>query len=136
MECLKNIYKLFRLYESDPGAGLQKMLALADEPKIDDYVRLGDIYSFLVVHHVKRVNYKKAYQLVQQYQTKKPAVDITEFISLPILDQICDEVGAPRMTKAKQEDSHANDEDTIEFSHALRRRMSSVGSLSDEENNA
>ncbi|KAI6184371.1 hypothetical protein M3Y97_00588900 [Aphelenchoides bicaudatus] len=119
------------LYDSDPGAGLQKIMSMAEESKIDESVRLHDIYTFLILHNFKRKNFKKAYQLLQQYQTKKTSVNITEVISSPVLDQICDEVGAPRVTP-KQEELAGNEEDTIEFSHAMRRRMSSVGSFSDD----
>lgn len=125
--------RISRLYESDPGAGLQKFMSLADEPKMDDYVRIGEIYSFLILHNVKRSNFKKAHQLLQQYQTKKTSAGITEFVSTSVLDQICDEVKAPRITKLRQEDLHVNDE--VEFSHALRRKISSAGGSSDDDEN-
>jgi intraflagellar transport protein 140 len=102
------------LYESEPGTALNKFTSLAEEPKIDESVRLGDIYSILILHNVKRTNFKKAYQLLQQYQTKKTGTNITEFISTSIVDQVCDEVGAPRMTRAAKQDD-IQDEDTIEF---------------------
>jgi 5'-3' exonuclease len=109
---------LFRLYESDPGNALQKFTTLSEESNIDDCIRLGDIYSILILHNVKRTNFKKAHQLLQQYQTKKTRTNITEFISAPILDKICDEAGVPRITISKQEEMQDED-NTIEFRYSV-----------------
>lgn len=81
---------------------------------------MGDIYSILILHNVKRTNFKKAYQLLQQYQTKNSGTSITEFISAPILDQICDEVSAPRITRSTKQEDVNDEENTIEFRYFLQ----------------
>ncbi|KAI6196728.1 Intraflagellar transport protein [Aphelenchoides besseyi] len=113
---IKEFIGIKELYNGDPGAAMTQMNAMANDQK-DGVIRLGDIYSFLINHN--------AYQFIQEYQSKKPTVDISEYISEPILDQICDEANVPRITRAQLKEQNSYDEeDAVEFSHALKRRMS------------
>lgn len=49
----------FRTYESDPGEALRQLTEMADEQGMNDNVRLGDIYAILILHNVKRNNFRK-----------------------------------------------------------------------------
>ncbi|KAI6178923.1 hypothetical protein M3Y98_00554400 [Aphelenchoides besseyi] len=113
---IKEFIGIKELYNSDPGAAMTQMNAMANDQK-DGVIRLGDIYAFLINHN--------AYQFIQEYQSKKPTVDISEYISEPIIDQICDEANMPRITRTQLKEQNSYDEeDVVEFSHALKRRMS------------
>ncbi|CAD5216485.1 unnamed protein product [Bursaphelenchus xylophilus] len=128
---IKTFIETKETYEKDPGEALRRLTEMSEQPEIDGDVRLGDIYALLIAHNVKRENWKKAYQLVQQYQSKKTSRDITDYLSMPILDEICDHNDAPRFKTVDEKVDEIDD--TIEYSHALRRKMShqSENDLSD-----
>ena len=67
---------------------------------------------------------------------RKPRVDIRQYINSQILDQICDEVQQPRITMAPTAPpaSDSEDENGVDYSHAMKRRMSTGnGYHSDED---
>ncbi|TKR66752.1 hypothetical protein L596_022998 [Steinernema carpocapsae] len=112
------------IYENDPGEAMRRLTALTEHPKADKFLRLGDVYAILIIHNAKRSNFKKAHQMMEQMQQKLPRVDITDYIVADVLDQICDEVKAPRVTIGRDRRDEADEaEGSVEYSHAMRKQM-------------
>ena len=79
----------------------------------------------------------QAWQLVEHCeQRSRPRIDIRHFLGRQLLNQICDQVGVPRLKSSeKQEDGDEDADGTVEFSHALRRRIRDGGGNDDEDFN-
>uniref|UniRef100_A0A0N5BFM1 ANAPC4_WD40 domain-containing protein n=1 Tax=Strongyloides papillosus TaxID=174720 RepID=A0A0N5BFM1_STREA len=121
---IKQFLKTNQLYDSDPGNALRQLIELSERPNINDCVRLGDIYTVLVLHNYKRKNFKKAYEYVEDLLRKQKDIKLTDFISKEILDQICDNLKVPRIVK--DEDKLSDEEDNnkgIEYSHSFKRNI-------------
>uniref|UniRef100_A0A914MF27 Uncharacterized protein n=1 Tax=Meloidogyne incognita TaxID=6306 RepID=A0A914MF27_MELIC len=61
-------------------------------------------------------------------QRSRPRIDVRNYLNKNTLDQICDNVGVPRLKSAKsiKEEEDGNEKetaDTVEFSHSLRRHI-------------
>ena len=69
--------------------------------------------------------FSKAYTLIKQLRQREPDADVRRYVNPQILDQICDETKNPRLTSAESTRSEEGDvqEDTVEYSHAMRRRQ-------------
>ncbi|KAF7638044.1 Amidase domain-containing protein [Meloidogyne graminicola] len=133
LETIQQFLDIKILYEKDPGESMRLLGEFSEKPDIDSIVRLGDIYSILIGHNVKRNNFRKAWSLIEHCeQNSRPRIDIRQYLNKNILDQICDQVGVPRLKSAtqklKNEEDNEEDElkegdETIEFSHSLRRHI-------------
>uniref|UniRef100_A0A7E4V608 TPR_REGION domain-containing protein n=1 Tax=Panagrellus redivivus TaxID=6233 RepID=A0A7E4V608_PANRE len=138
-EIMKNIQRFLRakeLYKTDVGEALREFQALLEVPGIEESVRRGDLYAILIMHNAKRQNFDKAYQIMQECLSKKPRIDIRKFMNTELLDQICDRTGNPRITVAATTAGGSDDEidGGVDFSHAMQRRMSEEGGMSDSDN--
>ncbi|KAK0394620.1 hypothetical protein QR680_000840 [Steinernema hermaphroditum] len=122
---IQDFLSIREIYENDPGEALRRLTALTEEPNAEAFLRIGDVYAVIIIHNAKRGNYKKAHQMIAQFQQRLPRIDITEYIVPEVLDKICDEVKAPRVTE-KTNGYQRDDEDlegTVEYSHALRKQI-------------
>ncbi|CEF68255.1 Intraflagellar transport protein 140 homolog [Strongyloides ratti] len=131
---IKQFLKANQLYDSDPGSALRQLVELAEKPNIDESVRLGDIYTILVLHSYKRKNFKKAYEYIQDLLKKKTEIKITDYISKEVLDQICDNLNLPRLVE--NENNLSEDEDDnkdVDYSHALKRNIDKQQDSEDED---
>uniref|UniRef100_A0A915CSH0 Anaphase-promoting complex subunit 4-like WD40 domain-containing protein n=1 Tax=Ditylenchus dipsaci TaxID=166011 RepID=A0A915CSH0_9BILA len=132
LEKIKRFLAAKLLYESDPGEALRQLNAMTEEKDINEVVRLGDIFAIIVAHNMKRGNFRKAWQVIEQCERRQPKVDMRQHLSSPILDQICDEAGVPRLTLLNQNNNNQREEEedeeeaTIEYSHAMKRRISNL----------
>lgn len=57
--CWILLIEFFRTYESDPVEAMKQLQDLAEVKNVNDAVRLGDLYAVLIIHNVKKENYKK-----------------------------------------------------------------------------
>uniref|UniRef100_A0A1I8A7F4 Intraflagellar transport protein n=1 Tax=Steinernema glaseri TaxID=37863 RepID=A0A1I8A7F4_9BILA len=122
---IQDFLSIREIYENDPGEALRRLTALTEDPKAESFLRIGDVYAVIIIHNAKRGNYKRAHQMIEQFQQRLPRIDITEYIVPEVLDKICDEVKAPRVTRQNggfQRDEDESEE-TVEYSHALRKQI-------------
>uniref|UniRef100_A0A0M3J1P4 Guanylate cyclase domain-containing protein n=1 Tax=Anisakis simplex TaxID=6269 RepID=A0A0M3J1P4_ANISI len=124
---------------------------LADEKGIEESVRIGDIYAVMIVHNVRKSNFKKvrtrkwmrltanslisvclsfqAYTLIEQLQQRQPRIDVSRYVNAQILDTICDALQIKRITailNTAQEvcsDEDGNAGGVVEYSHAMKRQL-------------
>uniref|UniRef100_A0A914CIF3 Uncharacterized protein n=1 Tax=Acrobeloides nanus TaxID=290746 RepID=A0A914CIF3_9BILA len=130
---IKRFIAAKQIYETDPGECMQKLQAMVEEPDMDESVRLGDIHSIIILHNVKRANFKKAWSIIEQCENRRPKVDMRQYLSRQILDQICDEVGVLRITRPMSvEEDFGDEENGVDYSHAMQRRINKVD-MDDED---
>lgn len=77
----------FSQYEEDPTGAIRQLTEMIDENKLEEAVRLGDMYAMVIAHHVKRENFRKAWQFVESCMRDK-SVDIRRFLPKETLDQM------------------------------------------------
>ena len=122
---IKNFLNIRSVYESDPAEAVTQLTALAAEHNVNEAVRLGDIYAVLVIHNVKKDNYKKAHSYVEELRKKLGrSVDLSRFIKPQILATIYEELNLPppnSLPSNGQQEHH--DAKTVDESIALRRQL-------------
>ncbi|TMS34127.1 hypothetical protein L596_001773 [Steinernema carpocapsae] len=63
---------------------------------------------------------------MEQSQQKLPRVHVADYIVADMLNKICDEVNAPRVTTVRRDRDEADEaEGSVEYRHALRKQMES-----------
>lgn len=65
----------------------------------------------------------QAWQIIEQCESRRPPVHMKNYLSGAMLDQICDEAGVPRLKRDASDVEAELDADTVEYSHAMKRRI-------------
>ncbi|CAJ0941152.1 unnamed protein product, partial [Mesorhabditis belari] len=112
------------VYESDPTDAVRQLTTLAEEANEDDLIRPSHIFSLLIGHHAGKQNWNAAHRCILQLKKQQPNVDLSTVVPVDVLDKVCDEMGAERVTgKAAPTGAESDDEaEQIDFSHALQRQ--------------
>jgi len=132
VEKIRRFIDARKLYESDPGESMRLLDDMSKEKEINDVVRIGDMQTIAVLHNVKRGNFKKALQLVEKCQ-ESAKISMRKYLGDDVLNRICDENGVPRPVQHALNVEEDQDENGIEYSHAMRRLSSHNGRAGDNE---
>ena len=50
---------LLRTYEDDPPEAMRQLKLLLEDPDVEDGIRVGDVYGFMVEHYAKAQDYNQ-----------------------------------------------------------------------------
>ncbi|CAJ0578875.1 unnamed protein product, partial [Mesorhabditis spiculigera] len=112
------------VYETDTTDAVRQLTTLAEDATEDDLIRPSHIFSLLIGHHAGKQSWTAAHRCILQLKKQQPNLDLTTVVPEDVLDKVCDEVGAERVTaKAGPTGAESDDDgEQIEFSHAMQRR--------------
>lgn len=134
------------IYESDPAEAMKQLQSLAVETNVNEAVRLGDIYAVLIIHNVKKENYKKVISLIrktieqasivilafkahsylEELRKRMPKMELTRYIKPNIIETIHKELNLPIPKTARTNGTaktNGTDEDSVPESIGLKKKM-------------
>ena len=110
MELISKFVNAQRLYERDQDGALKICQELLREDGINDAVRKGDIYGFLIEHYAKNQNYRGAKQMLDDLQRAIPNVNLAYYINSDVLLSIEKALGLSLLPENSNQQENSDDE--------------------------
>lgn len=85
MELISKFVSGQKTYPRDPESAIKICLDLLKEPNINQAVRKGDIYGFLIEHYAKTQNFRAAQQTLNELQRAIPNVNLAYYVNSDVL---------------------------------------------------
>ncbi|XP_028562119.2 intraflagellar transport protein 140 homolog isoform X1 [Podarcis muralis] len=95
MALVKRFIQARRLYSEDPKEAVRQCELLLGEPDIDSAIRLGDVLSFLVEHHLQVQEFQMAYRYLEELRKKIPCVNLNYYVSQQTMEAVHRGLGIP-----------------------------------------
>ncbi|XP_003928427.1 intraflagellar transport protein 140 homolog isoform X2 [Saimiri boliviensis] len=121
MALVKRFIQARRTYTEDPKESIKQCELLLEEPDLDSTVRIGDVYGFLVEHHVRMEEYQTAYRFLEEMRRRLPAANMSYYVSPRAVEAVHQGLGLPltravpeRVRHNSMEDPREPDEEVVE----------------------
>ncbi|XP_028616848.1 intraflagellar transport protein 140 homolog [Grammomys surdaster] len=121
MTLVKRFIQARRTYTEDPKESIRQCELLLEEPDLDSTIRVGDVYGFLVEHHVQMEEYQMAYKYLEEMRKRLPSANISYYVDQRTVDTVHQGLGLPpsrimpeRVRHNSMEDHKEVDEEVIE----------------------
>ncbi|KAJ7305775.1 hypothetical protein JRQ81_010141 [Phrynocephalus forsythii] len=95
MALVKRFIQARRLYPEDPKEAARQCESLLGEPDLDSTIRLGDVLSFLVEHHLRVQEFQMAYRYLEEMRKKIPCVNLNYYVNQQTIDAVHRGLGIP-----------------------------------------
>uniref|UniRef100_A0A915J6M4 Intraflagellar transport protein 140 homolog n=1 Tax=Romanomermis culicivorax TaxID=13658 RepID=A0A915J6M4_ROMCU len=90
IDTIKRFLNIRRIYDTDPVEAVNQLQQMTQETDVDSAVRLGDLFSVLIIHNVKKDNYKKAMSYLQELKKRAPNLDLSKYLKKQLIEKIYD----------------------------------------------
>ncbi|XP_073915300.1 intraflagellar transport protein 140 homolog isoform X2 [Castor canadensis] len=114
MTLVKRFIQARRTYTEDPKESLRQCELLLEEPDLDSTVRTGDVYGFLVEHHVQMEEYQMAYKYLEEMRKRLPSANMSYYVEQGTVDTVHQSLGLPLPRMAPERVRHNSMEDRKE----------------------
>uniref|UniRef100_A0A8C6GVE3 Intraflagellar transport protein 140 homolog n=1 Tax=Mus spicilegus TaxID=10103 RepID=A0A8C6GVE3_MUSSI len=88
MTLVKRFIQARRTYTEDPKESLRQCELLLEEPDLDSTIRVGDVYGFLVEHHVQMEEYQMAYKYLEEMRKRLPSANMSYYVDQRTVDTV------------------------------------------------
>ncbi|CAH6786630.1 Ift140 [Phodopus roborovskii] len=95
MTLVKRFIQARRTYTEDPKESIRQCELLLEEPDLDSTIRIGDVYGFLVEHHVQMEEYQMAYKYLEEMRKRLPSANISYYVDQRTVDIVHQGLGLP-----------------------------------------
>ncbi|XP_040604239.1 intraflagellar transport protein 140 homolog [Mesocricetus auratus] len=95
MTLVKRFIQARRTYTEDPKESIRQCELLLEEPDLDSTIRIGDVYGFLVEHHVQMEEYQMAYKYLEEMRKRIPSANISYYVDQHTVDTVHQGLGLP-----------------------------------------
>ncbi|XP_057632791.1 intraflagellar transport protein 140 homolog isoform X2 [Chionomys nivalis] len=95
MTLVKRFIQARRTYTEDPKESVRQCELLLEEPDLDSTIRIGDVYGFLVEHHVQMEEYQMAYKYLEEMRKRLPSANISYYVDQRTVDTVHQGLGLP-----------------------------------------
>ncbi|XP_005349174.1 intraflagellar transport protein 140 homolog isoform X2 [Microtus ochrogaster] len=95
MTLVKRFIQARRTYTEDPKESIRQCELLLEEPDLDSTIRIGDVYGFLVEHHVQMEEYQMAYKYLEEMRKRLPSANISYYVDQRTVDTVHQGLGLP-----------------------------------------
>lgn len=132
-----------RTYESDPVEAMKQLQELAEVKNVNDAVRLGDIYAVLIIHNVKKENYKKVWNTekvqagcqtsfwfqaqtyFEELRKRMPKLDVHRHLKPQVIERIYKQLNlpVPKMKGGVGDQQNGGGDDYIPEASSLKRKL-------------
>ncbi|XP_012866719.1 PREDICTED: intraflagellar transport protein 140 homolog [Dipodomys ordii] len=121
MTLVKRFIQARRNYTEDPKESVRQCELLLEEPDLDSTIRIGDVYGFLVEHHVHRQEHQMAYKYLEEMRKRLPSANMSYYVDQRTVDAVHQALGLPlsrivpeRIRHNSMEDHKEVDEEVVE----------------------
>nr|XP_021492824.1 intraflagellar transport protein 140 homolog isoform X2 [Meriones unguiculatus] len=95
MTLVKRFIQARRTYTEDPKESIRQCELLLEEPDLDSTIRVGDVYGFLVEHHVQMEEYQMAYKYLEEMRKRLPSANMSYYVDQRTVDTVHQGLGLP-----------------------------------------
>ncbi|MEJ1287515.1 intraflagellar transport protein 140 homolog isoform X2 [Cricetulus griseus] len=95
MTLVKRFIQARRTYTEDPKESIRQCELLLEEPDLDSTIRIGDVYGFLVEHHVQMEEYQMAFKYLEEMRKRIPSANISYYVDQRTVDTVHQGLGLP-----------------------------------------
>lgn len=95
MTLVKRFIQARRTYTEDPKESIRQCELLLEEPDLDSTIRIGDVYGFLVEHHVQMEEYQMAYKYLEEMRKRLPSANISYYVNQRTVNTVHQGLGLP-----------------------------------------
>lgn len=95
MTLVKRFIQARRTYTEDPKESVRQCELLLEEPDLDSTIRVGDVYGFLVEHHVQMEEYQMAYKYLEEMRKRLPSANMSYYVDQRTVDTVHQGLGLP-----------------------------------------
>eukprot|EP00095_Tigriopus_kingsejongensis_P006204 snap_masked-scaffold252_size238019-processed-gene-1.6 protein:Tk06204 transcript:snap_masked-scaffold252_size238019-processed-gene-1.6-mRNA-1 annotation:"intraflagellar transport protein 140-like protein" len=100
MDQIQRFVECQRTYPSDPEEAIAVCRTLLSEDNINDAVRKGDIYGFMIEHFAKHQQHRMAYQMIEELKKNIANVNLAYYVNSDVLLTIEKALGVPLLPGA------------------------------------
>eukprot|EP00795_Rhopilema_esculentum_P000551 gene551-10237_t len=77
-----------KTYEDDPPEAMRQLKLLLEDPDVEDGIRVGDAYGFMVEHYAKAQDYNQAYALMKELRQRVPSVNMAYYVPIKTIEAV------------------------------------------------
>lgn len=121
MTLVKRFIQARRTYSEDPKESVKQCELLLEEPDLDNTIRIGDVYGFLVEHYLQMEEFQMAYKYLEEMRRRLPAANVSYYVNQRAVDAVHQGLGIPlarimpeRIRHNSMEDPKEVDEEVME----------------------
>ncbi|KAM4819952.1 intraflagellar transport protein 140 homolog [Thomomys bottae] len=121
MTLVKRFIQARRNYSEDPKDSVRQCELLLEEPDLDSTIRIGDVYGFLVEHHMHMEEHQMAYKYLEEMRKRLPSANMSYYVDQRTVDAVHLALGLPlsrvvpeRIRHNSMEDHKDMDEEVVE----------------------
>ncbi|XP_048188881.1 intraflagellar transport protein 140 homolog [Perognathus longimembris pacificus] len=121
MTLVKRFIQARRNYTEDPKESIRQCELLLEEPDLDSTIRIGDVYGFLVEHHMHMEEHQMAYKYLEEMRKRLPSANMSYYVDQRTVDAVHQALGLPlsrivpeRIRHNSMEDHKDVDEEVVE----------------------
>uniref|UniRef100_A0A8C5KRC3 Intraflagellar transport 140 n=1 Tax=Jaculus jaculus TaxID=51337 RepID=A0A8C5KRC3_JACJA len=115
MTLVKRFIQARRTYTEDPKESIRQCELLLEEPDLDSTIRIGDVYGFLVEHHVQMEEYQMAYRYLEEMRKRLPSANMSYYVDQRTVDAVHQGLGLPLTRVLPERIRHNSMEDQKEM---------------------
>jgi len=104
---IKKFIQAKKAFEEDPQESMRQLKLLLEDPDVEDGIRIGDVYGFMIEYYAKAHDNNQAYVLMKELRQRIPSVNMAYYVSLKTIENIHKALDIP-LGRGVGADTHKN----------------------------
>ncbi|XP_028905060.1 intraflagellar transport protein 140 homolog [Ornithorhynchus anatinus] len=92
---VKRFIQARRICSEDPKESVKQCELLLEEPDLDDTIRIGDVFGFLVEQYAEMGDFKKAHGHLEEMRRRLPSANLPYYVNQQTVDAVHRGLGLP-----------------------------------------
>ncbi|XP_076446737.1 intraflagellar transport protein 140 homolog [Babylonia areolata] len=100
MTLIKKFITARRSYDENQEEAAKQCQVLLEEPDLDNAVRIGDVYGFLIEHYARKERWKAAHAALEEMRGRLPGVNLAFYVNMKTIEAVHRALDIPLSNKA------------------------------------
>ncbi|XP_064637216.1 intraflagellar transport protein 140 homolog [Lineus longissimus] len=88
IDLIKKFVQARRVYDDSPDEAVKQCQILLEEPDLDQAVRIGDVFGFMIEHYARKEKWKAAYACMEEMKNRIPKVNMAYYVNMRTIESI------------------------------------------------